>query len=111
MSYGSSPHRVGALATTLVVAGTLAGCAVTDECRLAACRDDAKITAEVRTLINANPALASPNLIRVHTRDHVVYLTGQVNTDLVRSIADSLAGTAAGVTRVVDSIGIDDVGG
>jgi osmotically-inducible protein OsmY len=95
----------------LVVAGTLAGCAVTDECRLAACRDDAKITAEVRTLINANPALASPNLIRVHTRDHVVYLTGQVNTDLVRSIADSLAGTAAGVTRVVDSIGIDDVGG
>ena len=52
-----------------------------------------------------------PNLIHVETLDHVVYLTGQVNTDLTRSIADSVARAVAGVTRVVDSIGIDDVGG
>lgn len=111
MIYARSPRRSGASAATVVVAVALAGCTVTDECRFVACRDDAKITAEVRTLINANPALASPNMIRVQTRDHVVYLTGQVNTDLVRSIADSVAGTVVGVTGVVDSIGIDDVGG
>jgi osmotically-inducible protein OsmY len=107
----SSLKQVCASALAFTLAGVLCGCAVYGNCGFAGCPGDAKITAEVRALITQTPALMPPNLIHVETLDHVVYLTGQVNTDLTRSIADSVARAVAGVTRVVDSIGIDDVGG
>jgi len=48
--------------------------------------------------------LEPPNLLHVQTLDHVVYLTGQVDTELERSMAESLALNVAGVKRVVNSI-------
>ena len=56
------------------------------------------------------PALQAPNLIRVQTTDHVVYLYGEVNTELERSTAESVARAVPGVTRVVDSISFDYAG-
>jgi len=76
------------------------------EMRIRRLPGDAKITAEVRALIEHYPALNPPNSVRVQTLDHVVYLTGEVNTDLERSMADSVALAVAGVTRVVNSISL-----
>jgi osmotically-inducible protein OsmY len=40
----------------------------------------------------------------------VVYLYGQVDTDLERQLAESVAREAAGGARVVDSIAVSNVG-
>jgi len=55
--------------------------------------------------------LEPPNLIDVQTLDRVVYLYGLVDTDLERQLAESVARTAPGVVRVVDSIGLNNVSG
>ena len=47
-----------------------------------------------------------PNFVYVKTVNHVVYMTGQVNTDLVRENAESIVRDAADGTRVVNSIAL-----
>jgi osmotically-inducible protein OsmY len=87
----------------------LPGCAVYEtyeKCGFAGCPDDQRITRDVRALFTQHPALEPPNLIEVHTLNHVVYLNGLVDTDLERQIAESVAAGAAGVARVVNSIGL-----
>jgi osmotically-inducible protein OsmY len=42
----------------------------------------------------------------VQTREGVVYLTGQVATDLQRQSAETVAGQVPGVARVVNSIAL-----
>jgi osmotically-inducible protein OsmY len=42
----------------------------------------------------------------VQTRDGVVYLTGQVSTDLQRSTAESVTEKVPGVVQVVNSIAL-----
>jgi osmotically-inducible protein OsmY len=42
--------------------------------------------------------------------DRVVYLYGQVDTDLERSLAESVAHAVPGVTRVVDPISLSYAG-
>jgi osmotically-inducible protein OsmY len=90
----------------LLLAGTLAGCAAYKKCGFGGCPGDAKITAEVQALFDEHPALEPPTLLHVQTLDRVVYLTGLVDTDLERQMAESVALQAAGVARVVNSIGI-----
>jgi osmotically-inducible protein OsmY len=89
-----------------MLTGALPACAAYRKCGFAGCPGDARITAEVRALIEHYPALNPPNSVRVQTLDHVVYLTGEVNTDLERSMAESVALAVAGVTRVVNSISL-----
>jgi osmotically-inducible protein OsmY len=91
-------------ALALIVSGALSGCAVYRKCGLAGCPGDAQITAAVRAQFRLHPALEPPNLLHVQTLDHVVYLTGQVDTEVERSMAQSLALEVAGVARVVNSI-------
>jgi osmotically-inducible protein OsmY len=89
------------------------GCAVYStyhKCGFSGCPGDARITAEVTHRFGAYPSLQPPNLIRVQTLDRVVYLTGQVNTDTARGLADSVALQAAGAARVVDGISIEYTG-
>jgi osmotically-inducible protein OsmY len=50
--------------------------------------------------------LEPPNLLTVRTLDHVVYLSGVVDTDFERQMAESVALEAKGVARVVNSIGV-----
>jgi len=90
--------------------GCVNACATYSRCGFARCPGDASITALVRSRITQYPSLEAPNSVRVETHDHVVYLYGQVNTELERAMADSVALAVPGVTRVVDSIGLDDVG-
>ena len=102
-----------ALALAALLAGMLPGCAALHEyaqCGYQGCPQDAGISSEVRALLAQHPALAAPNLIYVQTLDRVVYLTGQVATDLQRHTAASVAGAAAGVRRVVNSISLEYAG-
>jgi osmotically-inducible protein OsmY len=54
--------------------------------------------------------LEAPNLIRVQTLDHVVYLSGLVDTPLERQMAEAVALRATGVVRVVNSIAVNNKG-
>jgi osmotically-inducible protein OsmY len=93
-----------AVTLALLLTGTLSACAVYQKCGFAGCPGDAKITADVRVQFLRHPALQPPNLLHVQTLDHVVYLSGQVDTELERSMAESVARGVWGVTRVVNSI-------
>jgi osmotically-inducible protein OsmY len=99
-------NRLHALAFILGLTGALPGCAALTKCGFGGCPGDAEITAQVRALFRQYPALEPPNLLEVHTVDHVVYLNGVVDTDLERLTAESVAHEAKGVKRVVNSIGL-----
>jgi osmotically-inducible protein OsmY len=91
-------------ALAVLLTGALPGCAAYRKCGFAGCTGDANITANVIAQFRQHPALEPPNLLHVQTLDRVVYLTGQVDTELERSMAESLARNVAGVKRVVNSI-------
>jgi len=99
-------RQLRALATAVIVTGSLSACAVYRKCGLAGCPGDARITADVKALLNQYPALEPPNLIYVQALDHVVYLTGQVDTDTERALAQSVVLQVPGVTQVVNSINL-----
>ena len=100
-------HKLTAAAVLL---GALSACAEYRKCGFSGCAGDAKIAAEVRTLIRQYPALEAPNSVRVQSMDHVVYLYGQVDTDLERSMAESVARAVPEVRAVVDSISLSYAG-
>jgi osmotically-inducible protein OsmY len=99
---------MGKACRIILLAGVTAlfGCASDRECGVGNCAGDAQITAQVHALFDQHPALQPPNLIYVKTINGVVYLTGQVNTDLERENAGSLALQASGAARVVNSIAL-----
>ena len=98
------PRPAYLVALAVLVTGTLSACAAYRKCGFTGCPGDANITANVQAQFRQHPALEPPNLLHVQTPDHVVYLTGQVDTELERSMAESLARDVAGVKRVVNSI-------
>jgi osmotically-inducible protein OsmY len=97
-------QRVPVLATLLMA--LLSGCATYEKCGFQGCPADRKIDVAVRNVIRKYPALEAPNSVRVQTLDHVVYLYGQVNTELERSTAQQAALSVDGVDRVVNSISL-----
>jgi len=96
------------LAFILLGTGTLSlqGCVSSSQCASEQCKNDAKITADVQAKLKERRELGAPNTVYVQTRDGVVYLTGQVTTDLQRDTAESIAGKVPGVVRVVNSIAL-----
>ena len=100
----NNPGKARVLAFGVVLANALAGCAAYEKCGFQGCPGDAMLTAEVQALIAQHPALQPPNLIYVQTLDHVVYLSGMVDTGTERLLAESIARSAPGVRRVVNSI-------
>jgi len=102
------------VATGVVLIGLNSGCAISDgyrRCGLSGCPGDAGISAEVRAQLSRYPSLESSNSIRVQTLDHVVFLTGQVDTNEERDFAESVVTEVAGVARVVDTISLINPGG
>ena len=93
------------LATLMVLTAPLSGC-VSTKCTTAACAADAKITANVQALLAQRRDLGGTNQIHVDTRDGVVYLSGQVTTDLQREEAEDVARRAADVSKVVNNIAL-----
>ena len=94
-----------AFAPVLMVGG-VAGCATYEKCGISGCPGDAQITANVEALFNRNPPLGPPNELSVQTLDRVVYLNGVADTPFELRLAESVAGEAAGVKRVVNNIGL-----
>ena len=99
-------RKLGGLSSAFILIGTLGGCATHRECGLVGCSGDATVSAHVRTLFDQHPELGAPNLIDVHTVDHVVYLNGTVSEGLQSREAETVALQAPGVTRVVNSIAV-----
>lgn len=95
-----------ALALAILLTCILQGCATYRKCGFGGCSGDADITARVNALLAQHTALQAPNLLQVQTLDHVVYLTGLVDTVFERQMAESVALQAPGVSKVVNSIGL-----
>ena len=91
---------------TLILLAAATACTTQKECSGTGCTPDEATTAAVNAAIAAHADLGPPGQIQVSTIDHVVYLTGIVDSGYERSIAESLAARTNGVTRVVDSIGL-----
>jgi osmotically-inducible protein OsmY len=96
--------HASALALTLI--GALCGCAAYEKCGFGGCPGDAQLASAVRTAFEAHPELEPPNLLKVQSVDHVIYLYGLVDTDFQRQMAESVAHQAPGVARVINSIGL-----
>lgn len=98
-------------AVLLACAGALAldGCATIDTLRKcgAGCPGDAAMSAQVRARLKQYPELLAPNRVYVSTLDRVVYLSGEVATDLQRETAETVARETPGVPRVVDLISLE----
>ena len=89
----------------LILSSTLSGCAAFSEwgkCGYDGCPADAKITADVEQRLNQYPDLAAPSAVYVQTVKGVVYLHGEVTTDIQRDTAMTVAQTTPGVRQVVD---------
>jgi osmotically-inducible protein OsmY len=99
-------NKLQAIVFAPLLCGALCGCAVTQECKVESCADDAQITAKIQSMFDRRSEFRPPNFVYVKTVNHVVYLTGQVNTDLVRESAESIVREAAEGTRVVNSIAL-----
>lgn len=100
----------GVLAITLLLSGVPTGCTLYSEyakCGLRGCAGDAQITSAVRARLYQDAALRAPNLVYVQTLDGVVFLSGEVATELQRDTAVSAAHEIASVRAVVDTIGLE----
>jgi osmotically-inducible protein OsmY len=102
--------RLIALAPALVLAlSMLAGCATQPSCSKPECAKDATITADVQARFADYPVLQPPNNVRVRTVDGVVYLSGVVDTEFERRLAESVAAQAAGSPRIVNTISVNNI--
>jgi osmotically-inducible protein OsmY len=66
--------------------------------------DDATIESAVEAQLRSCPELDSGYLIEAQAIDHVVYLHGLVDTYRQKLLAQSIANQTPGVSRVVNSI-------
>ena len=94
------------LATIFMLPGLLPGCAAETKCEAGGCTDDAKITANVQARINQHSDVGPPDSVQVRTRDHVVYLSGEVSQGLMKQTAEDVARQTPGVTKVINDIAI-----
>jgi osmotically-inducible protein OsmY len=99
-------NKLQAIVFAPLLCGALCGCAVTHECRVESCADDSQITAKIQSVFDQRSEFRPPNFVYVRTVNHVVYLTGQVNTDLVRENAESIVRDTEDGARVVNSIAL-----
>jgi osmotically-inducible protein OsmY len=102
----TNPKPLYALASFLVLAAALPGCATVRECGSSACAEDAKISANVQTQLDRRREMGPPHSIDVQAINHVVYLNGFVSAGLESETAESVADAAPGVARVVNNIAV-----
>ena len=96
-----------AVLVSLCLGATLSACQTYTKCGLTGCAGDADIKAAVESQLGRYAPLYT---IRVQTLDKVVYLRGQVDTDVERFLAVSVARNVQGVSDVVDSISVNNIG-
>jgi osmotically-inducible protein OsmY len=97
------------LLPSLLCALALGGCTSYSDlrdCGWRGCAGDPQITQLVRAQLDQHAELRAPNQVSVQTLQRVVYLTGQVSTDMQRQVAASVAAHVPGVKKVVNNIGL-----
>jgi osmotically-inducible protein OsmY len=93
---------------TFILAAAIAGCASYNTCPGAGCTSDANTTEAVDAAIVAETDLGPPNQVEVSTYNHVVYLTGIVDSEYQREIAETIAAQRGGGAKVVNTIGLSN---
>lgn len=108
----SAARPAGFLAFAVAITVTSSGCAALDTWRKcgAGCPGDAEISAAVRARLSQHTELLAPNRVYVSTLGGVVYLSGEVATDVQRLDAEEIARATPGVTRLVDDIALEFTG-
>jgi Flp pilus assembly secretin CpaC len=104
--WGRASMRAAALSIGLAAA--LTGCTGFGMCGVRECPADAKLSAEVRSLLAQSPALGAPNSISVQSLHGVVYLRGLVSTPFQIAEAGSIATRVPGVIDVQNMLSIDN---
>jgi osmotically-inducible protein OsmY len=99
------PHYT--LPVALILTCVCCGCANYRICDAPACKDDAAISAEARSLLQVHAAL-DPSSVHVETRNHVVYLYGIVDTEYEWQEAQAVVGNDKDVVRVVNLMGVNN---
>jgi osmotically-inducible protein OsmY len=89
-----------------VLIGSSSGCAVSGGHGLFGSVEDHGISANVRAQLSQHLSLRSSNSLRAQTYGRVVYLTGQVDADEQRDLAEAVTSGVTGVARVVDTISL-----
>ena len=92
----------------LIAAGALAACATDPASGSAASSSDAKITQNIEAQIDKRPDLAPPEEIEVQTKNHVVYLSGLVDSGVAGENAELVARQTNGVTDVINMIAVEE---
>ncbi|HEV7359075.1 MAG TPA: BON domain-containing protein [Steroidobacteraceae bacterium] len=92
------------VALVLILAAALSGCAVFEKCSPENCATDAKITADVDDMFGQHAEFGPPGTVHVQTINGVVYLNGQVNSDMERQNAETLVLRIPNVKDVVNSL-------
>jgi osmotically-inducible protein OsmY len=94
--------------TLLLTASLLTGCAVYRKCGLSGCPGDADIRAGVEAALAQHADLCVPRCPTVQSLDGVVYLSGQLATELQRDDAADVAVRVAKVKRVINMISVQN---
>ncbi len=96
------------LLMAVAVAGMAAACSSFGACNSSACAEDQRIAAEVKGRLHADSAFRMGN-VHVQARDHVVYLSGLVDTESEQGSAASIAADVPGVRRVVNELAVNNI--
>lgn len=100
--------RFNAVYFAFILQALQSGCALDRQAPIGDPSDDREITARVQALISQYPDLGAPNTIYVETHNHVVHLSGLVNTPFTRADIQNIASRVPGVARVTNSIAVDE---
>ena len=95
----------GVMSFALLLSGLLSGCAL--ESAFADDPQDPEITAAVDALTRQHPDLNAPNTLYVSTHNHVVYLSGLVDSGPVTEEADVLARQVPAVVGVLSTVAVE----
>jgi osmotically-inducible protein OsmY len=94
---------IRAFGLALVLTSCLSGCAEF-KCAPESCSGDARITADVSAVFSKHAEFVPPGTVRVQTINGIVYLNGQVNSEMERRSAEALVRQVANVKDVVNSL-------
>jgi len=92
----------------LFTAGVLAACATDPVSGPGSGSDDAKITQNIEAQFDKRADLTPPEEIEVQTKNHVVYLSGLVDTGVAVQNAESVARQTKGVSDVINMIAVEE---
>jgi osmotically-inducible protein OsmY len=97
---------ISTLALVFVLTAGLSGCAIFPKCSPENCASDAKITADVESLLTEHREFGAPAGMHIQTINGVVYLNGTVDTEFAARNAEALVRGVANVKDVENNLNV-----